>query len=64
MQRCDRAVPVTAGNDDSANPQTGTCTLTVNVAVVATIAVLVRLDSASDDFIVFPSLGTPVRVPH
>jgi predicted extracellular nuclease len=31
------AVAVAATNDDTANPQTGTCTLTVNVAAVATI---------------------------
>jgi predicted extracellular nuclease len=31
------AVTVTASNDDTANPQTGTCTLTVNVAAAATI---------------------------
>jgi predicted extracellular nuclease len=31
------AVAVTASNDDTANPQTGTCTLTVNVVAGATI---------------------------
>jgi len=31
------AVAVTAANDDTVNPQTGTCTLTVNVAALATI---------------------------